>query len=149
MATQAEHDVKTLNSFLKNELAAVETYDQVIRKAEAPDISSSLSALQRSHQKRVDLLVQRIQALGGSPTSSSGAWGGIAKMVQAGSKMLGEKSAVSTLEEGEDRGRDEYKRDASKLSPENQRFIEEQIMPEQLRSHDAMHAIEQKVKHLH
>lgn len=151
MASQAQHspDVDTLNSFLKNELSAVDTYNQVIEKVDTPDVSSSLSALQQSHRRRAELLSQRIQALGGSPATSSGTWGGIAKMLQAGSKMFGEKAAVSTLEEGEDRGRDDYKRDLSKLSPENQRFIEEQILPEQLRSHDAMHAIEDKVKHLH
>lgn len=153
MATQTqpnESDLKHLNSFLKNELAAVETYSQCIDKAaDSPDISSSLSALQQSHQKRAELLTERIQAMGGSPASGSGMWGSVAKMLEGGSKLFGEKTAVSTLEEGEDRGRDDYQKGVSKLSPENQRFIEQQIMPEQQRSHDAMHAIEQKVQQLH
>lgn len=152
MATQAHHsetDIKYLNSFLKNELAAVETYDQCLDKADNPSISSSLSALQQSHRKRADLLAERIRSMGGSPADSSGTWGGIAKLIQAGSNLFGEKAAIHNLEEGEDRGRDDYQRDVSKLSPENQRFIEQEIMPEQMRSHDAMHAIEQEVKHLH
>lgn len=152
MATQAQHnesDVKHLNSFLKNELAAVETYSQVLEKADSPDISSSLAALQQSHQTRARLLRERIEAMGGSPASGSGMWGSVAKLMEGGSKLFGEKSAVSTLEEGEDRGRDDYQQSVNKLSPENQRFIEQEIMPEQQRSHDAMHTIEQQVKQLH
>lgn len=152
MATQAQHnesDVKHLNSFLKNELAAVETYSQCLDKADSPDISSSLADLQQSHQKRAQLLRERIESLGGSPASSSGMWGSVAKLMEGGAKLFGEKSAVSTLEEGEDRGRDDYQQSVNKLSPENQRFIEDQIMPEQQRSHDAMHVIEEQVKKLH
>lgn len=151
METQphSEQDVKYLNSFLKNELAAVETYSQVIGKSKHPDLTSSLSNLQQSHRKRADLLRQKIQALGGQPADSSGMWGGVSKLLQGTSNLFGEKAAVSTLEEGEDRGRDDYKRDMSKLSPECQRFIEQEIMPEQQRSHDAMHMIEQQVKQLH
>lgn len=152
MATQAqqsESDIKLLNSFLKNELAAVETYAQCLDKADSPDITSSLSDLQQSHSKRVQLLRERIQALGGSPASGSGMWGSVAKLMEAGSKLFGEKRAISTLEEGEDRGRDDYQQGVNKLSPENQQFIEQQIMPEQKRSHDTMHEIEKRVKHLH
>lgn len=151
METQphSEQDVKYLNSFLKNELAAVETYSQVIGKSKHPDLTSSLSNLQQSHRKRADLLRQKIQALGGQPADSSGMWGGVSKLLQGTSNLFGEKAAVSTLEEGEDRGRDDYKRDMSKLSPDCQRFIEQEIMPEQQRSHDAMHMIEQQVKQLH
>jgi bacterioferritin (cytochrome b1) len=152
MATQtqqSESDVKYLNAFLKNELASVETYAQCIEKTENPEISSSLASIQQSHQKRAQLLHERIQALGGSPASSPGVWGGIAKMLEGGAKLFGEKAAVSVLEEGEDRGRDSYKRDVSKLSSDNQRFVEDQIMPEQMRSHDVMHDIEVKVKRRH
>lgn len=152
MATQpqqSESDVKYLNSFLKNELTAVETYAQVIEKSKSTDLTSSLTNLQLSHRKRADLLRQKIQSLGGQPADSGGMWGGVAKLMQGSSNLFGEKAAVSTLEEGEDRGRDEYRRDVDKLSPECQRFIEQEIMPEQLRSHDAMHMIEQQVKQLH
>lgn len=144
-----ESDVKYLNSFLKNELTAIDTYSQVIEKSESPDLTNSLTNLQASHRKRADLLRQKIQALGGDPANSGGMWGGVAKLLQGGSNLFGEKAAISTLEEGEDRGRDDYRRDMSKLSPECQRFIEQEIMPEQLRSHDAMHVIEQQVKQLH
>lgn len=151
MATpqQSESDVKHLNSFLKNELTAVETYSQVIEKSKNPDLTNSLTNLQMSHRKRVDLLRQKIQALGGQPAEGTGIWGGVSKLMQRTSNLFGEKAAISTLEEGEDRGRDEYKRDVSKLSPELQRFIQDEIMPEQQRSHDAMHVIEEQVKRLH
>lgn len=151
MATpqQSESDVKYLNSFLKNELSAIETYSQVIDKSKNPDLTNSLTNLQMSHRKRADLLRQKIQALGGQPADSSGMWGSVSKLLQGTSNLFGEKTAISTLEEGEDRGRDEYQRDVSKLSPECQRFIQDEIMPEQLRSHDAMHVIEEQVKRLH
>lgn len=142
MQTQdAKSDIKQLNSFLKDELSAVETYQQCIEKIEKPQIASTLADLQRSHEKRVQLLRQRVQELGGEPETSSGTWGAFAKLIEGGAKMFGEKSAISALEEGEDRGKENYEGSNDKLSPTMQAFINAEILPEHHHSHDELNRL--------
>ena len=67
-----------LNSFLRGEISAVETYGQAIEKISDPFIRQQLEECQRSHQMRVDILREEIEDLGGQPSESSGAWGTLA-----------------------------------------------------------------------
>lgn len=134
----ADVDIKQLNAFLQDELAAVETYQQCIEKIESPQLSSTLTELQRSHQKRATLLSHRVQELGGIPETDSGTWGSFAKLVEGGAKAFGEKTAISALEEGEDRGKANYGKDSDKLSLDTKTFIESKILPEHQRSHDTL-----------
>lgn len=136
-----QDDIKQLNAFLQDELAAVETYDQCIKKTGDARISSSLTNLQQSHQARANMLSRRIEEIGGSPERSSGTWGTVANMIEGGAKLFGDKAALSALEEGEDRGRDSYKHKINKLSPENQSFVNTEILPEQQRSHDMLNRV--------
>lgn len=144
---QDKSDVKKLNEFLKNELSAVETYEQCLKKADSPQVTQGLQGLKQSHQARADMLRERIRSLGGEPAKGSGMWGGFAKMVEGGASLFGENSAISALEEGEDKGRDEYQRDADKLSAQNREFIMNSILPEQRRSHDKLNQIQSLAKH--
>lgn len=144
METQAHDpkaDIEQLNAFLRDELSAVETYQQCIEKIDKPELASSLTDLQRSHQKRATLLSHRVQELGGTPKMDTGIWGGFAKLVEGGAKMFGEKSALSALEEGEDRGKKSYAKGTEKLSPANQSFINSTILPEHHHSHDALNQL--------
>ncbi|WP_187408601.1 DUF2383 domain-containing protein [Saccharophagus sp. K07] len=138
-------DIKYLNSFLRSELSAVETYNQCIRKLDDSQIASGLSDLQISHQRRAELLREKIRELGGTPEDSSGLWGSFAKMVEGGAKLFGDRSAIAALEEGEDRGRDEYIEKSDSLSPEVQRFVNAELLPEQRRSHDVLNRIQKLV----
>jgi len=138
-------DVKCLNVFLKNELSAVETYSQCIKKLDDENIASGLADLQSSHQRRVQLLRQKIAELGGTAEDSSGMWGSFAKMVEGGAGMFGDRSAIAALEEGEDRGRDNYIDKSDDLSPEVQRFVNAELLPEQRRSHDMLNRIQQMI----
>ncbi len=138
-------DVKCLNVFLRNELSAVETYDQCIKKIDDARIASGLADLQNSHQLRAQLLRQKIAELGGEAENSSGMWGSFAKMVEGSASMFGERAAIAALEEGEDRGRDNYIEKSDDLSPELQRFVNAELLPEQRRSHDMLNRIQQMV----
>ena len=66
-------------------------------------------------------------------------------MIQGGADILGEKIAIAALEEGEDHGRDDYKRDVAKLDGESRRIIETQVLPEQERTHHTLSTL----KHAH
>jgi hypothetical protein len=130
--------VDKLNSFLRGELSAVETYRQALDKLGNKPEASTLNDCMRSHERRAQLLSQEIRRRGGEPAQSSGAWGTFAKLVEGSAKAFGEKAAIAALEEGEDHGRDDYKRDAKDLEPDAQTFVNQQLFPEQLRTHQAM-----------
>jgi uncharacterized protein (TIGR02284 family) len=139
-------DVAHLNSFLRGELAAVETYDQALARIDDADIRDPLREVRASHDRRASLLRQRILVLGGEPASSAGVWGGVAKLVEAGAAMFGVSPAVAALEEGEDRGRDTYRSDLRDLSPETQAFVSSAVLPEQLKTHDVVRNVKHRLK---
>jgi uncharacterized protein (TIGR02284 family) len=143
--SQFKNDVDQLNSFLRGEISAVETYDQAINKITDSRVSQQLVELRSSHSRRVELLRQRVVSLGGEPSSSSGIWGSFAKAVEGAAATFGVSSAIAALEEGEDHGRDDYRADLKDVSPDTRNFITSSILPEQLRTHSAMSALKRQV----
>lgn len=138
MTNSHENDIKQLNSFLRGELSAVETYNQALDKVED---STALAVLRRnleSHSKRSNQLQQMIVQLGGEPSEDSGVWGKLAQAVEGGAKMFGASTAIAALEEGEDHGLADYRRDVPDLSMETRRFVSDQLLPEQIRTHAQM-----------
>src|SRR5687767_14489953 len=99
----------TLNSFLRGELSAVETYRQAMEKVTDASLRPQLEQNSQSHQDRAAKLRNRIAQLGGKPADSSGTWGGFAKLVEGSAKAFGVKAALAALEEGEDHGLRMYK----------------------------------------
>src|SRR4051812_40502751 len=101
-----------LNKLLRGELSAVETYQMAIDKLDANSpVRSELQACMRSHQSRVMTLRDQVIALRGEPSESSGPWGAFAKAVQGTAKIFGDKATIAALEEGEDHGLKDYKRE--------------------------------------
>jgi demethoxyubiquinone hydroxylase (CLK1/Coq7/Cat5 family) len=138
------HSDKTndkLNSFLRGEMSAVETYRQAIEKlASSPQINTLQQCLQ-SHQMRVQILKEEIRRRGGVPSEGSGPWGAFAKLIEGGATLFGEKAAIATLEEGEDHGRNDYKRDIDQVDASARSFVEQRLLPEQLRTHNMLSSL--------
>ena len=138
MSSRTEAEVQTLNSFLRGEISAVETYKKALDHVKAERLRSELEALERDHEARVAPLRERIEKLGGQPAESSGIWGTFAKVVQAGADAVGERAAIAALEEGEDHGLADYKRDVDQLHGEQRRFAKIELLPAQQRTHDRL-----------
>jgi bacterioferritin (cytochrome b1) len=139
MNTYSDKDIDKLNDFLKSEIAAVETYGQAIEKTgQSSTVVQRLVELRQSHATRARMLTERIVALGGQPAEGSGMWGGFAKLVEGGAKAFGEKAALQALEEGEDKGLQEYRDEIDDLSDATRQFVASMILPEQQRSHDTL-----------
>lgn len=138
MMNASEKDIEQLNSFLRGEISAVETYEQCIDKLDNVALVSQLTTLKASHASRAQQLAAEIRRLGGEPDQGSGVWGGFTKLVEGGAKVFGEKAAVSMLEEGEDHGLNDYQKDLNDVSPEIRNMIATQILPEQQRTHDQL-----------
>jgi uncharacterized protein (TIGR02284 family) len=138
MSRADTESVETLNSFLRGEISAVETYKKALDHVKEARLRSELEELERDHEARVAALRERIERLGGQPTESSGVWGTLTELMQAGADALGEKAAIQALEQGEDHGLADYRRDVDQLHGEARRFARMELLPAQQRSHDRL-----------
>ncbi len=145
MATPTEDVIGKLNSFLRGEISAVETYRQALEKVTDANLRSQLQTCEQDHEQRVDLLRERITSLGGTPDRSSGAWGAWAKLVQGGGNLLGEKTAIQALEEGEDHGLNDYRRDLDELDGDTRSWVEANLLPKAERTHGAVSTLKRTI----
>ena len=142
----AMRNIDQLNSFLRGEISAVETYRQAVGKVKDPTVKAQLIECERSHESRVDVLKQRINQLGGAPSTGSGPFGAFAKVMQAGADIAGDRAAVAALERGEDHGLDDYRRDLDKLDPETRYLVENDLLPAAQRTHDTIAMLDKSMK---
>src|SRR5258706_15327494 len=101
--------VQQLNSLLRGEISACETYRMAIDKVAdndqiTMDNASILHEIEREHGIAAQQLRQRIKQLGGEASESSGAWGVWAQTVQGTMNLFGDASALKSLKEGEEHG---------------------------------------------
>ncbi len=147
MATRSS--VEQLNSFLRGELAAVETYRMALDKLDAASPSRrEVEACMASHENRVSELRGAIISLGGTPSESSGAWGVFAKAVEGSAKAFGEKAAIAALEEGEDHGLRDYRDELEDgdLDAQSKSLLTSRLLPEQQSTHDRMSALKHQLR---
>ena len=110
MQTTTTTDLTQLNSLLRGEMSAIETYRQALDKMKDDNVFGvdELRALQRDHRDAADALWHHIEQHGGKPSEGSGAWGSWAKLVQGTAKLLGNAAALKALKEGEEHGLKDY-----------------------------------------
>ena len=145
MSRADTESVETLNSFLRGEISAVETYKKALDHVKEARLRAELEELERDHETRVAALRERIERLGGQPDEGSGIWGTFAEAVQTGADALGDKAAIQALEQGEDHGLADYKRDVDHLHGEARRFARMELLPAQQRSHDRLSKLKKTI----
>ncbi|MBI2896375.1 MAG: DUF2383 domain-containing protein [Deltaproteobacteria bacterium] len=141
-----DESIETLNSFLRGEPSAIETYGQALVKVTDPGVRLQLEECRRSHSERARKIRNRIMELGGAPAETSGVWGAFAKVVEGGAALLGEKAAIAALEEGEDRGLKDYREDSGRLDPASRELVFGELLPQQERTHGAMSTLKHSVQ---
>jgi uncharacterized protein (TIGR02284 family) len=130
-----EKAVDQLNSLLRGELSAIETYEQALRKLNGPgtDLADQLVHFAAEHSRNADALKARIVTLGGEPATSSGVWGTWSKIVQGSANIFGDGSALKSLKEGEEHGLKDYQ-DALEdddLDEMSRMLLENELIPRQ------------------
>jgi len=145
MNSSTNQDLDQLNKFLRGEMSATETYEQCMDKIDDSAIERELRSLKTSHATRATMLRAKVNALGGDADDSAGIWGGFAKLVEGGAKLLGKSAAISALEEGEDHGLAMYRDNLEDLTPTTQQFVRTELLPEQKRTHDALSRLQNQV----
>jgi len=123
--------IDALNSLLKQEISAVQSYKQAITKLNDGQPIATFEELQVAHARRAQRLRKRVEQLGGIPKESSGTWGAFSKAVTAAGALLGPRPAVAALEEGEDRGLADYKSCLNKLDEQSRTIILTELLPGQ------------------
>lgn len=96
--------ISALNSLLRGELAAVQTYDQALARLGDTTGAPQLRHIQAEHRDAVDSLRQHIYEHGGDPEKSSGLWGAFARTVEGVATMFGPTATFKALKEGEEHG---------------------------------------------
>ena len=144
MATKSSID--HLNSFLRGEISAVETYRMALDKLDANSPArGELVANLASHEDRVQMLRSAILQLGGEPATSSGPWGVFAKAVEGGARLFGDKTAIAALEEGEDHGLKDYKADLDDIDGEHRVLVTGRLLPLQEMTHRRMSSLKKQM----
>lgn len=129
MAESAEQ----MNKFLRNELAAVETYRKATESLS--DVKPQVKDALQSHQRRVQALRDHLREMNVTPAEDSGAWGAFANLAQRVADAAGDRAAISLLEEGEDRGLKDYNNHAQSLAACCAKLVEDTLLPEHRRTH--------------
>jgi len=135
--------VGQLNSLLRGEISAVQTYDQAIRKLadeHGPD-AAELRRIAQEHGEHAQDLRARVRALGGEPDDSAGAWGSLVQAIEGASKLLGDGAALKALREGEEHGLRDYRDALSELDLESRRVVQDVLLPAQLLHIQALDAM--------
>ena len=131
--------VRHLNSFLRGEISAAETYRMAVDKIEAGNDADAnthpglLRGIQQEHDRAAETLRDRIRELGGEPSDSSGAWGAWAATVQSTMNLFGDASALKGLKEGEEHGLKDYQAGLEDVDPESAQLVQNQLIPSQQR----------------
>lgn len=108
--TQTGSDLEALNTMLRGELSAVETYDQSLSKFDQghEEARTELTRIRGEHQSNVTALQAKVREHGGEPSTGSGPWGSFTQVVTAGAKLLGPQTTLAALKTGEEHGINDY-----------------------------------------
>ena len=121
----------TLNSLLRGEIAAIETYERALAKFGENGGMEEIRQLHDDHVEAANALRQHIHVRGGEPAKGSGMWGAFAKVVASTAKLFGTTAALKALKEGEEQGIFEYENALKdfELSAACKNLIETKLLP--------------------
>jgi Domain of unknown function (DUF2383) len=139
--------VEELNALLRDELMAIETYQQALEGRSAFSGKSELFRCQLSHEKRAEILREQIELLGGSPVQSSGFRGAVAKVIEGSAVAVGEGVAIRALEEWEDKGLKDYVARSEKLDPPVRQVVTSRLLPQQVETYRVMSDLKRRMSH--
>lgn len=133
-SNKLDETVRQLNSLLRGEISAAETYRMAIEKAsgEAENVGL-LREIQEEHGRAAQGLRDRILEIGGEASDSSGAWGAWAKTVQGTMNLLGDAASLKALKEGEVHGLKDYHSALGTIDASSAQLINNQLIPAQQR----------------
>lgn len=131
---------KMLNSLMRGELAAAETYRHAIT-ALVSDVPLEINLSLTSHDLRAVQLAEYITLAGGTPVSGSGLWDAFARLVESGAALLERSLIITALVEGENQGLLDYRTALEHLDAGAVTLVRSDLLPEQVRTHGLMNML--------
>src|SRR5579871_1980238 len=128
MTTKAGED---LNALLKNELSAIETYNQALSKFQDKHGQEVLRGCQQSHIERANKLRTAISKLNEAPTEDIGLGGKFAKLVMAGADKMGDQAIVIALQADEGEWTADYEWRLVSMHGDHRPLVKEELVPQQ------------------
>src|SRR5947208_5035129 len=124
-------DIDVLNALLRGEVAAVETYDQVIAKFSGQPQAAELQRIRDEHTEAAAVLRERVRHFGGDPSEGSGVWGKLTAAITGTAKIFGPAAALGTLKQGEEYGIGQYENALTdpEIDSEDKDLIRHRLLP--------------------
>jgi hypothetical protein len=133
----SDETINQLNSFLRGEISAAETYRMAIDRAGSSTENAAnvglLRGMQEEHGRAAQALRDRIRELGGEASDSSGAWGAWAKFVEGTANLFGDAASLKALKEGEEHGLKDYEEGVDDIDATSAELVTNQLIPAQQR----------------
>jgi uncharacterized protein (TIGR02284 family) len=151
MATvSVDSRIDQLNSLLRGEISAVETYKQAIEKVDDEHASdaAALRAIAQEHGEHAQALRDEVRRLGGEPDDSSGAWGAWAKTIEGTAKIFGDTSALKALKEGEEHGLKDYEEALDDVDESTRALIMTRLLLDQQRNIGTLDGMIRKIERM-
>lgn len=143
-STDSDRIVRILNSLLRSEITATESYTQAI-----PRVSFEVEALReiaREHGQAVSDLRAEIKRVGGIPDETSGMFPAMpSKPVAGPAKVFGEAATLRALMDIEERGLGDYREALDRLNGDSSGWISETRIPAQIKHLDRLEQLLSKL----
>ena len=122
----------TLNSLLRGEISATETYQQALAKVGTEAGGAELRRIHEEHRDAANTLRQHVHSHGEQPATGSGAWGTFAKTIEGAAKLFGNTAALKALKEGEEHGINSYEKalNDDSLAADCKEMIRSKLLPQ-------------------
>lgn len=122
-----------VDDLIRGEMSAVKSYNQILKDLTDQQEKTKLEKIKADHEMAVTKLKSFATKEVKEDTKTTGAWGTFAQAWTGGAKLMGNKTALKALTQGEKHGINEYK-EALKdknVSPELKDLIRTQFIPKQ------------------
>ena len=130
----SDESLDKLQSMLRGEIAAAETYSQAIERCEGTH-ESLLREIAAEHGRAIQFFRNQLKQRGADVDTSSGSWGVFAKTVEKSALMVSPILGLRALRQGEEHGLRLYEDavDDPELPAATRRYLTETLIPSQRR----------------
>ncbi|MCA1581265.1 MAG: PA2169 family four-helix-bundle protein [Acidobacteria bacterium] len=135
--------VEQLNSLLRGEISAAETYRMAIDKVggDRQSDGAALRTIAQEHGEHAQRLRDEIRRAGGHADDASGTWGAYAKTIEGAASLFGDAAALKALKEGEEHGLKDYRAALDAVDEPARKLIAETLIPAQQRHITSLDAL--------
>lgn len=131
-----------LNTLLRGELAAVETYTQALGTSDDPEMIGDLQKIRDEHSRAVRVLRDHVVRFGGVPADSPGPWSAYTAAAPAGATVVSPPTTLAALRQGEEHTIGEYEAAlGNDIDPECQQLVRSDLLPAARRHVEALNSL--------